>query len=135
MNKRDERNYLSIGELISETLKRANTDPLFTAAKQESDLDYELTNPFEESTLLKLCEFDVIGTVEYGGSEGIYGEIMLRGDWLPEEERTSRSRELQVLTYKTLQEDKAAYLAMGRLVTIFCYYANETVRENISRFD
>lgn len=42
---------------------------------------------------------------------------------------------MNVYTLKTLETSKDAYLAMGELVTLICYYANEYVGAHLDRFD
>ena len=44
----------------------------------------------------------------------------------------SRAR---VYVLKTLKQDKESYLAVGMLVNLICYYANEFVATHLDRFD
>ena len=89
----------------------------------------------KDDNLLKRMDFDVIGYVVYGSSEGIYGNLYVFGDWLPDGEQAFFGSRMSVYTLKTLREDKEAYLAMGAMVTLLSYYANKVVAENMERFD
>ena len=80
------------------------------------------------------CEFDVVGEVTYGSSEGIYGDIFLYGNWSKERDDPFKSR-ARVYVLKTLKQDKESYLAVGMLVNLICYYANEFVATHLDRFD
>ena len=70
----------------------------------------------------------------YGSSEGIYGDIFLYGNWSKERDDPFKSR-ARVYVLKTLKQDKESYLAVGMLVNLICYYANEFVATHLDRFD
>lgn len=76
----------------------------------------------------------MVGEVTYGSSEGIYGDIFLYGNWSKERDDPFKSR-ARVYVLKTLKQDKGSYLAVGMLVNLICYYANEFVATHLDRFD
>ena len=85
---------------------------------------------------ITLCEFNVLGFTEYGGSEGIYGTICFSGDWSPGcRIKSFGSIGLTAYTLKTLSDDKDAFRAMGTLVNLISYYARELMNRNLDRFD
>lgn len=127
----ESKRYFTVAELMRQALEQAKADPQYTELTGACPLDYA-QEPFNASKLLLTrCAFNAQGYAEYGGCEGIYGDIVLDGD-------TGGGRpssRLCVYTLKTLEEDKAAYLAMGTLATLIAYYVGETVRRNLDRFD
>lgn len=64
----------------------------------------------------------------------IYGDIFLYGNWSKERDDPFKSR-ARVYVLKTLKQDKESYLAVGMLVNLICYYANEFVATHLDRFD
>ena len=98
------------------------------------ELDYDLLCSTCKYDKLYRCEFDVVGEVTYGSSEGIYGDIFLYGNWSKERDDPFKSR-ARVYVLKTLKQDKESYLAVGMLVNLICYYANEFVATHLDRFD
>lgn len=136
MTKGKRKNYFTVQELMTQAIEMAKQDEL---APELADaiimLDYQQVYFGAGERLLKRLEFDVIGSVEYGASEGIYGHLYVRGYWLPEHEQSAWGQEMQIYVLKTLRDDKLAYFAMGTMVTMLCYYANKIIAENMSRFD
>lgn len=80
------------------------------------------------------AEFGVLGDVSYGESEGIYGDIYLYGSWSKDQNDFRRNR-ARVYVLKTLNCDKESYLAIGMLVNLICYYANEFISKHMDHFD
>ena len=134
--KSEKKRYFTVKEIMDAVMEQAKADPMYQDAEKRCELDYDITSCMTEKETLELCSFDVIGHVAYGGSEGIYGGIELVGAWKhsQEEAHTFHCR-MNVYTLKTLETSKDAYLAMGELVTLICYYANEYVGAHLDRFD
>ena len=115
--------------------KKAQEDPLFQEAEKECVLDYHQVDFLNSLDEVRLCSFNVIGHTEYGTSEGIYGEIEFYGVWLPDHRSFHSPVKLSVYTLKTLSESKEAFIRMGTLVNLICYYAIQFINANIDRFD
>ena len=118
----------------SQAVTRAKTDPRYEEYSKICELDYDLLCSTCKYDKLYRCEFDVVGEVTYGSSEGIYGDIFLYGNWSKERDDPFKSR-ARVYVLKTLKQDKESYLAVGMLVNLICYYANEFVATHLDRFD
>ena len=134
MNRQD-KNYYTVQELLTAALEKAREDPWYQAALSDCVLDYELFSHAVRFDKLTRCEFDVIGTVEYGGSEGIYGSIVFYGNWANGADNGPFVSRLQTYTLKTLSTSKEAYLGMGTLVNMIAYYAMDVMNANLDRFD
>ena len=130
----NEKRYFSVSDVMEPAVKLARTDPRFAEAEKNCPLDYDLLCSTCKYDKLYRCEFDVVGEVTYGGSEGIYGDIFLYGNWSKERDDPFKSR-ARVYVLKTLKQDKESYLAVGMLVNLICYYANEFVATHLDRFD
>ena len=131
----NEKRYLSVSDVMESAVKLARTDPRFAEAEKNCPLDYDLLCSSVKYDKLHCCDFDVIGDVVYGSSEGIYGDIYLYGSWNKDmKDEPFRSR-MRVYSLKTLEASKEAYIGMGMLVTLICYYANEFIRTHLDRFD
>lgn len=127
--------YFTVQQLMDAAVELAKSDPRYEATVKDCALDYQLVSSGLRYDELKLCEFDVIGYVDYGSSEGIYGNIQLFGNWNPQQPDEPFQSRMHVYTLKTLNTDKESFLAMGMLVNLICYYANEFVRTHLDRFD
>ena len=131
----NQKKYLRAKDIMEAAVKTAQEDPLFQEAEKECVLDYHqlcFTTRFDE---VKLCSFNVIGHPEYGGSEGIYGTIQFFGEWVPQHSDNCYRSRVNVYTLKTLSESKEAFLGMGLMVNLICYYANQFINEHTDRFD
>lgn len=126
--------YFTVKDVFDAAVKLAKADPYFEQYNKICTLDYDLIlRDCEDGTLYR-AEFDVLGDVSYGSSEGIYGDIFLYGNWSKERDDPFKSR-ARVYVLKTLKQDKESYLAVGMLVNLICYYANEFVATHLDRFD
>lgn len=126
--------YFTVKDVFDATVKLAKADPYFEQYNKICVLDYDLIlRDCEDGTLYR-AEFGVLGDVSYGESEGIYGDIFLYGNWSKERDDPFKSR-ARVYVLKTLKQDKESYLAVGMLVNLICYYANEFVATHLDRFD
>jgi hypothetical protein len=104
-------------------------------AEKNCQLDYEYVCSSSREDVLRFSEFEVIGLVTYGTSEGVYGDLYLYGRWNQETRMTPGNNYLRVYVLKTLKDGKDAYLAMGTMVNIIAYYANKFVGAHLNRFD
>jgi len=127
--------YFSVKDIFDAAVKLARTDPKFAEAEKNCPLDYELVCSSIRKDKLTRCEFDVVGIVNYGCSEGIYGDLFLYGNWNELTMQKRSNQHQRVYSLKTLDCSKDAYLAMGTMVTLISYYANEVVRTHLDRFD
>lgn len=71
----EKRNYYTLQELMDETMKLVKDDPEYPKALARCPLDYQSVSSSVKDERITLCEFNVLGFTEYGGSEGIYGTI------------------------------------------------------------
>ena len=126
--------YFTIKEVLEPAVELAKTDPRYEEYSKICELDYELLCSTCKYDKLYRCDFNVVGEVSYGGSEGIYGDIFLYGNWSEDQNGPIRSR-FRVYVLKTLKDDKESYLAIGMLVNLICYYANEFVNTHLDRFN
>jgi hypothetical protein len=132
----EKRNYYTLQELMDETMKLVKDDPEYPKALARCPLDYQSVSSSVKDERITLCEFNVLGFTEYGGSEGIYGTICFSGDWSPGcRIKSFGSIGLTAYTLKTLSDDKDAFRAMGTLVNLISYYAHELMNRNLDRFD
>lgn len=132
----EKRNYYTLQELMDETMKLVKDDPEYPKALVRCPLDYQSVSSSVKDERITLCEFNVLGFTEYGGSEGIYGTICFSGDWSPGcRIKSFGSIGLTAYTLKTLSDDKDAFRAMGMLVNLISYYAHELMNRNLDRFD
>lgn len=126
--------YLTVKEVLEPAVELAKTDPRYEEYSKICELDYDLLCSTCKYDKLYRCDFNVVGEVSYGGSEGIYGDIFLYGNWSEDQSNPFRSR-VRVYVLKTLKHDKESYPAIGMLVNLICYYANEFVNTHLDRFD
>lgn len=130
----DGKRYFTVKDVLEPAVELAKTDPRYEEYSKICELDYDLLcNSCKYDTLYR-CDFNVVGEVSYGGSEGIYGDIFLHGNWSKDQSNPYRNR-FRVYVLKTLKDDKESYLAIGMLVNLICYYANEFVNTHLDRFD
>lgn len=131
----NDKRYFSVNDVMEAAVKLARTDPRFAEAEKDCPLDYELVCSSTRHDKLSICDFDVIGCVSYGTSEGIYGDIYLYGNWNKDRRSNPTNTRMHVYVLKTLEQTKDPYIAMGMMVTLICYYANEFIRTHLDRFD
>lgn len=93
-------------------------------------LDYSLPETKSNSAGLYDIEFDVRGTVVYGGSEGIYTDIYIEGIFDKEEDCNRRE---SVGTFKTLFTDDEAFYKMAHLMAEFQIKATRWIKDNQDR--
>lgn len=140
-----------------EKIKRDTTKDLFNATlqlvkengcydKAAAIMDYVLPNEHEsgvrEDIELSNYRFDVYATAQFGGSEGIYIDVWLSGEYSETELKVyNHSRgQLEVETrrsigtFKTLKDDLEAMMIMGELAGAFVYWSHQYVNQNIARY-
>lgn len=126
--------YFTVKDVFEAAVELAKSDPRFDRCCQECDLEYDLICSSTKYDKLYRHEFCVLGEVSYGSNEGIFGDIFLYGNWSEQQGDPFRTR-FRVYVLKTLKRDKESYLALGMLVNLICYYANEFVNTHPERFD
>ena len=99
----DEKRYFSVKDMFEQAVTRAKTDPRYEEYSKICELDYDLLCSTCKYDKLYRCEFDVVGEVTYGSSEGIYGDIFLYGNWSKERDDPFKSR-ARVYVLKTLKQ-------------------------------
>ena len=108
--------------IINAQLKEQNLLP--------EHLDYAL--PAYQPTRVLADEWDCIGHINFGGSEGIYLDLYLHGyvgDDNPD------NGDVHVGTYKTLRTDKEAYIDIGKLNAEFVFALKDFVRNHPDDFN
>lgn len=70
MTMADEKRYFSVKDMFEQAATRAKTDPRYEEYSKICELDYDLLCSTCKYDKLYRCEFDVVGEVTYGGSEG-----------------------------------------------------------------
>ena len=126
--------YFTVKDVFDAAVKLAKADPRFEQYSKICALDYAIICSGCEAGTLYRAEFDVVGDVSYGGSEGIYGDIYLYGNWRKDRCETCGNR-VRVYVLKTLSTDRESYLAIGMLTNLICYYANKFISEHMDHFD
>lgn len=97
-------------------------------ANAEKIIDYAL--PASTETILSNYRFDFIAAVQRGGSEGIFVDCYLEGEF-----DDSKKTRCSVGCIKTLGENLEASKIMGELAGILSYYSYNYVKENIDRYE
>ena len=93
----------------------------------EPILDYYL--PSDAAIEFSNYEFDFCALVNPGGSEGIYVDVFLRGDF-----DQSEKKHCKIATFKSLNEDAGAFKVMGALCGVLTYYAGQYINSNLVRY-
>ncbi len=96
--------------------------------KAEQILDYYLEDNYNIRELSNY-EFDFVAKVAWGGSEGIYIDCYLSGDF-----DNSPDNYLHIGTLKTLGTSVEDFKIMGELAGVLTYYCNQYVNKNIDRY-
>ena len=140
-----------------EKIKRDTTKDLFAAVlqlvkdnghydKAAAIMDYYLPSETEsgvrEAVELSNYRFDFNASAQFGGSEGIYIDCWLSGEYTETERKVySHSKgevetetRRHVGTLKTLRDDLEAMQIMGELCGSLVYYAHKYVNQNIDRY-
>lgn len=71
MTMADEKRYFSVKDMFEQAVTRAKTDPRYEEYSKICELDYDLLCSTCKYDKLYRCEFDVVGEVTYGSSEGM----------------------------------------------------------------
>ena len=141
-----------------ENIRRDTTKDLFLAAlklvqenghydKAAAIMDYHLPNGSESSIRedieLSNYRFDFHATAQFGGSEGIYIDCFLRGEYTETESKFinyARGGALEtetvrsIGTFKTLKDDLESFKIMGELCGALTFYVHQYVNKNIDRY-
>ena len=133
IRKVDEKNSLSVKDIVDQAVSDAKADAEFAYAEKKCPLDYDIYPCSCEVKEINTNNFSAVGYVNYGGSEGIYGEIYFMGIWNDQLSDLMRRNTMGVYTLKTLDCNKEAYLGMGMMVNLICYYINERIGQVFSQ--
>lgn len=82
----------------------------------------EYVSPSTDSTEIYDIEFDFIGMLQYGSCEGIYGDIVIQGDFA---RQPAEARKCTLLTLKTLREDQESMQVIGRCIGDIIFLAQK----------
>ena len=138
-------------------IKRDTTKDLFLAVlelvkknghydKAAEIMDYVLPNYSEYSTRedieLSNYRFNFEASAQFGGSEGIYIDCCLNGEYTENElKRYNHGKGIlepetkrQIGTFKTLKDDLESMKIMGELCGALIFYAHQYVNQNINRY-
>ncbi len=120
------RQRLTGGQFFEKIVERARLNG--DMGRFENIHEYVSPNEFKKA---KLCNynFDFLSIVNFGGSEGIYIDCMLKGQFDESDNST-----LEVGTIKTLETDLGACKIMGELCGVLMYYSDRFVDENFYLF-
>ena len=133
IRKADEKDSLSVKDIVDQAVSDAKADAEFANAEKKCPLDYDIYPCSCEVKEINTNSFSAVGYVNYGGSEGIYGEIYFMGTWNDQLPDLMRRNTMGVYTLKTLDCNKEAYLGMGMMVNLICYYINERIGQVFSQ--
>lgn len=121
------RRLLTVKDIVDQAVCEAKADSAFVEAEKSCPLDYDIY-PYDcEVEEINSDNFHAVGCVNYGGSEGIYGEVYFMGTWHDQLSDLKYRNTMGVYTLKTLDCNKEAYLGMGMMVNLICYYINERI--------
>jgi hypothetical protein len=114
--------------------------------KAAAIMDYILPNNAEnniyENMELSNYRFDFNAVAQFGGSEGIYIDCFLSGEYSETENTyyragrgaTETERRRHIGTFKTLKDDISSFMVMGELCGALTFYAHQYVNQNIDRY-
>lgn len=146
--------------LKNNQIKRDTTNDLFNNVlrfvkesghydKASAIMDCMLPNEHEEYTRevieLSNYEFDFVAELSFGGSEGIYIDCYIKGEYTEEPimkvncnkniaQELIKETKRSIGTFKTLRSDLDAMRIMGELCGALTYFASEYIDENIERY-
>lgn len=125
---------LTVKDIVDRAVLDAKADAAFVQAEKNCPLDYDIYSYGREVEVVNCDNFHAIGSICYGGSEGIYGEIYFMGTWNEQLSDIKYKNSMEVYTLKTLDCTKDAYLGLGMMVNLICYYINERIRDGFIPF-
>lgn len=124
-----EKNYIVLENLYEKVWKKLERASLIP---EELEIDYHIVNSFSKDKEVCVESIGFACDLSYdGGSEGIYLDIYVGGVFSGDEKK----RIERLCTIKTLNEDDASMLAMGKLYGAFCIKADNVLRKLDSRSD
>jgi len=112
------------------------------AAIMEYVLPSESESHIRESIELSNYCFNFYATAQFGGSEGIYIDCFISGEYTETERKYYNSgrgaveveTRRSIGTFKTLKTDLEAFKIMGELCGALVFYASQYVNKNIDRY-
>lgn len=130
----EEKRYYTIEDVMIAAVGNAQAESVFEVNSKICELENAQVNSFCKDDELYRGDFEVVGDVSYGAEETVLGSIYFHGNWTADEDFPLRNR-LCSYHLMTRKRTKESYLAMGVLVNLICYYANEFVNTHLDRFD
>ena len=85
-------------------------------------LDYALTESFDVVDISENDNIRIYTIEDFGGSEGIYVDLFADLNWNDKPERKS------LITFKSLKEDKEAWMKMGTIAALASWQAQSTMK-------
>lgn len=130
----ENKRFYTMEDVMKTAVEGARAESLYEVNSKICDLENAQVNCFCKDDELYRGDFEVVGDVSYGTEETILGSIYFQGNWTADEDFPLRNRlcSYRLMTHKLTKE---SYLAMGMLVNLICYYANEFVNKHPERFD
>jgi len=128
------RKTLTVKDIVDQAVRDAKADPAFAEAEKNCPLDYDIYPYNREVEEINTDEFYAVGCVTFGASEGIYGEVYFMGTLHDQLSDLKYRNTMGVYTLKTLDCNKEAYLGMGMMVNLICYFINERIGQVFSQY-
>lgn len=103
-------------------IAKAKDDPLWASLEQDCPLEYVYFRE-DSSPAPHLDNYfcSVIGYVSYGSNEGLFGTICLETRDGPEKQ--------YLLIFKTLDDNRNCFFAMGQLAALVSYHGTQLLAE------
>lgn len=121
-----QRSRITGGELFSRVVRQARESG--DMACYDPIIDYILPDEYQDVPITKY-EFDFVPEISFGGSEGIYIDCYLSGEFADH-----KTKPLKVGTIKTLNTDLEACKRMGELCGVLMYHEGKYVGSHLELF-
>lgn len=129
-----EKRFYTIADVMKRAVEGAQAESLYEEACKICEPEIAEVNRCCKDDKLYRGDFEVVGDVSYSPGRNVHGRIFFYGNWTADEDYPLRNR-LCAYQLVTRKSDKESYLAMGMLVNLICFYANEFVKTHLNRFD
>lgn len=117
-------------ELMNKVLELVKNNGCYE--KAGAIMDYFLAENYSVQELSNY-EFDFVAKVNFGGSEGIYIDCYIEGQY-DEKNTFDKIQRLRCGTFKTLDESLDAMKIMGELTGSLTYFAHKYINQEIDRY-
>ena len=117
------------GELFEEIIHKIET-PEWVDYALASNHSYDEASRIQ----LKYYEFEIYTTTRYGGSEGVYTDVYITGNYLGPDDDFLDKKPIHIGTVKTLEEGPEAVKKMYGLAADIYIVATDFVNKNIDDF-